>query len=243
VNTSVISGAYDSVLALIYPQQCGACGGPVESRHDGPACAACWDATRTFDDDTLCWKCGALSSGPVAAKKAVRCSLCDADAFTAARACGSYEGALRASVLALKREPHVPRRLLEKMRHTMECAPLAEVDLIVPVPLHPAREHERGFNQAVVLSRALASAAKLPIEEHTLVRRVHTERHRAGMDAQVRRESVAGAFEVRQPEPISGRHLLLVDDVFTTGATVSECAAVLQSAGAAGVYVLTIARA
>lgn len=246
VNARVISGAYDSVLALIYPQRCAACGGSVDSRHDGVACTTCWDATRIFDeDDTLCWKCGALSTAtlPEEKRQTVRCGRCDADSFTGARACGLYEGALRASILALKREPNVTRRLLETLRQTQQRTLLAEADLIVPVPLHASREGERGFNQAVVLARELARATKLPIGEYSLVRRVHTERHRAGMDARSRRDSVGGAFEVRRPEPIAGRRVLLIDDVFTTGATVSECAAVLKSAGAADVYVLTIARA
>lgn len=246
VNASVISGAYDSGLALIYPQKCAACGDSVDSRHDGAACSACWAATRIFDeDDTLCWKCGALSAATVAEDKrqTVRCGRCDADGFTSARACGLYEGALRASILALKREASIARRLLETLRQTQQRVPLAESDVIVPVPLHASRERERGFNQATVLARALARATKLPIDEHSLVRRFHTERHRAGMDARARRDSVGGAFEVRQSKLVAGRRVLLIDDVFTTGATVSECAAVLKSAGAAEVYVLTIARA
>ncbi len=246
VTAGVVSGAYDSVLALLYPQSCGACGGPVESRHDGAACAACWTGTRIFDkSDTLCWKCGALSQAAVAndLRQAVRCTRCDDDRFTAARACGLYEGALRASVLSLKRRPQVARRLVMALWQTQARAPLNEADLIVPVPLHPSRERQRGFNQAVVLARELAPATKLPIDELSLVRRFHTERHRAGMDARARRDSVAGAFEVWQPQLIAGRRVLLIDDVFTTGATVSECAAVLKSAGAAEAYVLTIARA
>lgn len=246
VTASVISGAYDSVLTLIYPQACGSCGGSVDSRHDGVACSRCWAATRIFvEDDTLCWKCGALSNAAVAPEKrqTVRCGRCDSDSFSAARACGLYEGALRASILALKRGPNVARRLIETLRDTQGRAPLAEADVIVPVPLHASRERERGFNQAVVLARELARVTKLPIDEHSLVRRVHTERHRAGMDARSRRDSVEGAFEVRQPKLVAGRRVLLIDDVFTTGATVSECAAVLKSAGAAQVYVLTIARA
>ena len=197
VNARVISGAYDSVLALIYPQRCAACGGPVDSRHDGVACSTCWDATRIFDeDDTLCWKCGALSTAtlPEEKRQTVRCGRCDADSFTGARACGLYEGALRASILALKREPNVTRRLLETLRRTQQRTPLAEADLIVPVPLHASREGERGFNQAVVLARELARATKLPIDEYSLVRRLHTERHRAGMDARSRRDSVGRCF-------------------------------------------------
>ena len=94
-----------------------------------------------------------------------------------------------------------------------------------------------------MLARSLSRLSQLPIDEHSIVRRVHTSLHRAGMDARARRESVAGAFAVRRSEIITGQRILLVDDVFTTGATVSACAAALKEAGAAEVLVLTVARA
>lgn len=245
-SVSAISNVTNSLLALIYPQACAVCGDSVESRHDSPVCSACWAATRVSDEsDVLCWKCGAPSSATVAEdrRQSIRCGQCDEDGFTAARACGLYDGALRASVLALKRAPQVSRRLLQILARAQHRAPIHDADLIVPVPLYAKREHERGHNQAAVLARALAQIAKLEIDEHCLVRCVHTERHRAGMDAKSRRKSVAGAFEVRAPKLISDRRVLLIDDVFTTGATVSECATVLKAAGATDVYVLTIARA
>ena len=114
--------------------------------------------------------------------------------------------------------------------------------MIIPVPLHAERERERGFNQAVLLARELARLSHLPLDEHSVVRRVHTERHRAGMDARARRESVADVFAVRHPKLVTGQRVLLVDDVFTTGATVSACAAVLREAGTQDVFVLTLAR-
>jgi len=114
--------------------------------------------------------------------------------------------------------------------------------LIVPVPLHPERERERGFNQAAVLGRSLAQSTGLRCDEHSLVRAIHTERHRTGMDARARRESVAEAFTVARPRLIQGQSILLLDDVFTTGATVSACAAKLKASGARDVFVLTVAR-
>src|SRR6266540_522429 len=132
---SVISGVYDSVFALIYPQACAICGASVESRHNGVVCASCWNATQLFDEsDTLCWKCGAFTPAEVAMDKraAVRCGQCETASFTAARACGLYEGALRASVLALKREPHVSRRLLQTLADARRRAPISEADLILP---------------------------------------------------------------------------------------------------------------
>ena len=196
------------------------------------------------ESDTLCWKCGAFSRAGVREdrRKNIRCGQCDRDAFSAARACGSYEGALRVSVLALKGEPHVAGRLARLMFATQRRAPINEATLIIPVPLHPDRERERGFNQATLLARELARMSKLPLDEHSVVRRIHTERHRAGMDAHARRESVANAFAVRHPDIIVGQRVLLVDDVYTTGATASACAAALKDAGATEAFILTVAR-
>lgn len=242
---TLASHLYDAALALVYPQACAVCGRSVESRHDGVACGACWIATRIFTvEDTLCWKCGALARATVSEDKrtTIRCGECDDKAFTAARACGLYDGALRASVLELKREPHVARRLALLMFAIQQRDPLNRADAIIPVPLHPDRERERGFNQATLLARELARLSHLPVDEISLIRRIHTERHRAGMDAKARRESVSKAFAVRHPDAISGRRVLLIDDVFTTGATVSACVMALKEAGAEEVFVLTIAR-
>jgi len=244
--TTLTSQLYDATLAVVYPQACVVCSLSVDSRHDGVACAKCWNAAHLIrQDDTLCWKCGLFTQAPIrkARREAVRCRQCDDDGFTAARACGFYEGALRASILELKRQPHVARRLAHLMLDTLQHEPINSANLIIPVPLHPERERARGFNQAALLARELARLSHLPLDEHSVVRRVHTERHRAGMDSRARRESVAGAFAVRHPDSITGRRVLLIDDVFTTGATVSACAAVLKEAGAEEVFVLTIARA
>ena len=197
-----------------------------------------------YRQEIICWKCGVLSLGTIEPEKRdqVRCRRCDQDAFTAARACGVYDGALRASVLALKREPFISPRLVSLLVETQGRAPLDRATRVIPVPLHPEREKTRGFNQAAVIGRELARAVRLPFDEVSLIRTAHSERHRAGMDAKGRRETVAKAFSVRYPRLIEGDRVLLVDDVFTTGATVSACAAALLAAGAKEVFVLTIAR-
>lgn len=243
--TRTANTVYNALLSIIYPQACSLCGASVEDRRLGVACAGCWNETREFNaTDVTCWKCGALSLGTVPPEKRdqVRCRPCDADAFTAARACGAYEGALRASVLALKREPYISQRLVGLLVATQERPPLDKATRVIPVPLHPYREKARGFNQAGVIARELARAVRLPFDEVSLIRTVHSERHRAGMDARGRRESVAEAFSVRYPRLIEDERVLVVDDVFTTGATVSACAAALMASGAKEVFVLTIAR-
>ena len=243
--TATASFLYDAALAVVYPQACAVCAGSVEARADGVVCTECWNGTAVFSGaEAVCWKCGLVSLGKIAddQRELVRCGRCDEDSFTAARACGFYEGALRAAVLELKRRPQAPARLAHLMVEASRRRPLNEATLIVPVPLHPERERERGFNQAVVLGRLLARSTGLRCDEHSLVRDLHTERHRTGMDARARRESVADAFSVARPRLIDGETVLLVDDVFTTGATVSACAAELKAAGARDVFVLTIAR-
>ena len=244
--TRASSFVYDSLLSVLYPQDCKLCGELVSSRADGQACSKCWDEVRLFSaSDPLCWKCGTplkLSSAPIEPDK-IDCRRCDGDAYTAARACGVYEGALRISVLGLKRQPMVCARLVKLLAMVQSRPPLHDATLIIPVPLHLKREKTRGFNQAALLARALARKTSVPYDENSLIRVSHSERHRAGMDAQKRRETVSGAFDVRHPRVIANERVLLVDDVFTTGATASACATALLDAGAAAVYVLTLARA
>ncbi|HEX8143664.1 MAG TPA: ComF family protein [Pyrinomonadaceae bacterium] len=240
-----LDSLYDAALALLYPQACAICGASVEARAEGVACGACWGETRIFTiEDTLCWKCGAFSTAqtPPEKLKDVSCHRCEREPYDAARACGKYEGALRASVLALKREPYVSSRLARLLYEAQQREPLKRATRILPVPLHPERERERGFNQAAVLGRSLAALSGLPLDEWSLVRTLHTERHRAGMDAEARRASVEEAFHVERPRLVDGERILLVDDVFTTGATVASCARALKSAGAQAVFVLTLAR-
>ena len=243
----IINTICDATLALLYPMRCAACeAASVESRADAPACAACWDGTTIFSGtETLCWKCGMRAPASVMAEKweDVRCRRCDTEHFDAARSIGIYEGALRASVLMLKREPHVGARLAHSLLEVARRPPLDAATLIVPVPLHRERERERGFNQAAVLARALSTQMLLPLDELSVHRVEHTARHRAGMDARARRETVEEAFKVVRPRLVTGERVLLIDDVLTTGATVSACARALKEAGALEVFVLTVARA
>lgn len=246
--TNTTNLIYDATLALVYPQACAVCGASVESRFEGVACARCWQATRVFSSaDPLCWKCGVPAPVKVLSegcdrREQIRCRRCDEASFSAARACGLYEGALRASVIALKREPNIPKNLAQLMWELCQHEPLNRASLIVAVPLHPEREKQRGFNQAAVLAEALSRLVSLPVAEGALVRTRHTGRHRAGMDAQARRESVEEVFAVAQPRIIAGESILLIDDVFTTGATASACALALTDAGAKEILVMTVAR-
>lgn len=236
---------YDALLTLSYPQSCAICGCSVEQRRFGVVCKACWRATLILNGaEAICWKCGLLSDevAPVE-RDELRCRRCEAQSFKAARALGPYEDALRASVLELKRQPHLSQHLETLLLTAASREPLNLSTRIIPVPLHAKRLRTRGFNQASILARALSRGLGLPLDEVSLVRVSSTEKYRAGLDAKGRQDTVAGAFEVRHPRLIANEDILLVDDVFTTGATVSACAEALLAAGAKTVFVLTIARA
>jgi ComF family protein len=150
---------------------------------------------------------------------------------------------LRESVLQLKRQPHIAPHLEELLIAAAKREPLNQSTRIVPVPLHRSRLRSRGFNQAMVIAEVLSRGLRLPLDEVSLARVSWSEKYRAGLDAKGRRDTVAGAFEVRHPRLVANENILLVDDVFTTGATVSACAEALLAAGAKSVFVLTISRA
>lgn len=237
---------FDALLTLAYPQVCAICGRSVEQRRFGVACEACWNETKIFTgEETICWKCGVTALADVAPelRAEVRCRCCDSQSFTAARATGLYEGALRESVLLLKRQPHVSQHLESLLVSAALRNPLNASSRIIPVPLHDKRMKTRGFNQASVMAQSLAKSLGLPLDEVSLMRVSGTEQFRAGLDAKGRRDTVARAFHVRHARLVAGEDILLIDDVFTTGATVSACAEALGQAGARSVFVLTIARA
>jgi ComF family protein len=115
-------------------------------------------------------------------------------------------------------------------------------DLIVPVPLHKKRLRQRGFNQAILLGEILSQQSGIPLQRNNLQRIRWTE-PQVNLSAAARPGNVKGAFAVADSGAITGKNVLLIDDVYTTGCTVSECSRVLKNAGAAGVAVLTVARA
>ena len=115
---------------------------------------------------------------------------------------------------------------------------MTAADLLLPVPLHPRRLKARGFNQALLLAQGFPDR---PTGLEVLKRLRHTV-PQVGLNPKERRDNVKGAFGVSQPAAVKGRKILLIDDLYTTGSTVRECARVLRRAGAARVEVLTVAR-
>ncbi|MBS1810062.1 MAG: ComF family protein [Acidobacteria bacterium] len=235
----------DSATALVYPTLCRVCEASIDSLDDGITCRHCWleneNARLNFDH---CEKCDASLPRLHLKPQARSCGKCESFAFTDARACGIYKGSLREAVLALKRQPNIPEHLQKLILATFWQLPETDkIELIVPVPLHPSRLRERGYNQAELIAQVLARQVQLPIAKTALQRQQETERHRAGMNIEQRMKSLAGAFTIAAPRLIAERSILLVDDVMTTGSTAHEIATILLDSGARKVQVLTVARA
>lgn len=234
----------DSLLNVLYPQSCHLCSDSVEKHGDGVACAACWSETLIFDGkQSLCHKCSAILTLEEGAYVTAFCRRCDDDHYDRARAIGIYDGALYASIIHLKEQPFISARLENAFYEAFLNSPFSETTRIIPIPLSLRRQKERGFNQAAIAARSLGKKINIPVDDLSLIRKMHTDRHRAGMDRKARQETVKNAFEVKRPRLIAGEKILLIDDIFTSGATASNCAKVLKKAKAAEVNVLTIARA
>jgi ComF family protein len=190
----------------------------------------------------------ALSAG----EDEVRCGLCQRaqPPYVKASAYGSYEGGLRELIHLLKYDRVLPAanvlgRMLADAITDLEPVFHDRKVLIVPVPLYFKKRRQRQFNQSELIARV---AMKLKRDENrfelrpeVLERRRETQ-SQIGLSRHQRRENMRGAFAVAKPDEIAGREVLLVDDVLTTGTTVSECARVLRRAGASKVYVATVAR-
>ena len=242
----------DGLLGLSYPQQCRVCGSAVESWDYGVVCGDCWDdsaLTRILTSD-VCTKCGAPGAPPTVnsqvnstTSRSRACGNCAPAPFTAARASGIYSGAFEASILFLKVTPHICPRLRRIICQTFsDHRGALRSDMVIPVPLHRLRKRQRGFNQAELIARLISRKFGLTFDDRSLIRIKPTERHRAGMDANDRIQSVERAFEVVNSKPIRGASVLLVDDVYTTGSTICAATLSLTEAGVRQVNVLTIAR-
>jgi ComF family protein len=186
----------------------------------------------------ICPQCGEPQAG------AKLCNACQAipPDYYSLRSFALFQGPLRKAIHRLKYERDIG--LGEALsKHMIELYNVNKwkVDVIVPVPLSPKRHHDRGYNQASLLGRPLAYAIQKPFRTDMLVRsrETHTQ---VGLTAFERKRNVEGAFSTR-PNLVTGKSILIIDDVTTTGSTISACAKALRQAGASAVYGLTLARA
>lgn len=232
-------------LALfIYPPTCAGCGQLLHSERSEPFCPACLK-TLELVSEPYCPTCGNPYSTEGPAPHLCGDCLSGVHLFDRARATGFYQGLLREVVHRFKYggQTFLARPLARMLAASgKELTRLHNIDLIVPVPLHPKRLRRRGFNQASLLARHLGSALKISVDYASLKRSRWTE-PQTGLSRWQRAVNVKGAFDLTRPEKIEAKSILLVDDVFTTGETVNQCVRALKKdGGAKEVVVLTVAR-
>lgn len=225
-----------------------------------PLCHACKAFIPDAGEIHLCESCQAASP-PVVSPHCTICGLpflteggsdhlcggCIADPppFAAARAAVLFDGPVRELIHAFKygkKVQHCRPLGLLTARQLGGFASTVPADLIIPVPLHVKRLRERGFNQALLLSESLSKKWHIPLSRNNL-RRIRWTEPQIHLSAAERTENVRGAFAVQAGAGVQNRRVILVDDVYTTGSTVTECARTLVQSGARTVYVMTVARA
>lgn len=233
----------NATLALAYPEVCQLCGTARATPAEGYVCAACRGQVR-YIEPPYCERCGRPVAGVVSTP--FECSVCRQAGWFFERARSAVVA--RDSVLeaihrykygrALWFEPFLAGLLIERAAPELAGE---QWDWLVPVPLHPRKQREREFNQAARLARRLSAATGIPLNQRLLGRVVPT-RTQTELSREERLANVRQAFAPRRGARLHGQRVVLVDDVFTTGATTNACAGVLLAAGAGRVCVWTVAR-
>ncbi|HUN89477.1 MAG TPA: ComF family protein [Terriglobales bacterium] len=243
---NALRGAFDSVVTVVFPSDCRLCGLPLVSSSRLPVCSSCLASIEPLSEGR-CLLCGEQLFSGLAQSLCGEC-FAERPPFTKAAAYGSYADGLRELIHLLKYQQVRPAadvlgRMLAEAVTDLTPEFEGELPLVVPVPLHATKLRSRGFNQSELIAKAMARQKPLGMELELapglLIRKRATE-SQVGYTRQQRIANLRGAFSAKSVP--SGRDILLVDDVFTTGTTVAECTRVLRRAGAERVWVATVAR-
>ncbi len=233
---------FAALTDLMFPRACAGCGGSAQDA----ARYFCWDCLARLDviRPPFCRLCGDPVAGAVSGDFLCSACLAHTPAFDQARSAARYLGSLQTALQDFKY--HGATWLSRDFStfllacYRAHYAALA-LDAILYVPLYPAKERDRSYNQSGLLARELGAQLRGPPVQQFLVKLRPTS-SQTHLTAAERRANVRDTFALKRHSAAAGRRLLLVDDVMTTGATVHECARVLKQAGADKVYVLTVAR-
>jgi competence protein ComFC len=233
-----------AALAFVYPEVCQICGEERATSTEGFVCPHCWRQVR-FIRPPFCERCGLPYEGHITT--AFECTNCREMElhFSSARSAVAARGMVLEAIHRYKYQRALWFENFLADLLIREAAPVLsreKWDWIVPVPLHPTKQREREFNQAERLARHLSSATQIPMNTR-LLKRVEPTRTQTLLTRQQRATNVRNAFALRERgRRFRGERMVLLDDVFTTGATTSACARVLRDAGAGEVCVWTVAR-
>ena len=232
----------DDLLDFVYPQTCPICQSPLK-REEKDLCDECWKALALLPSP-YCPYCKSFleNEDEIADHLCAHLNRSEDRRILAVRSLGTFDDHYQKLVHRFKYEKkiHLGRRLARRLAESIsEDKCYSGCDMVIPVPLHRARERERGFNQSEVLAEGISRAMEISLAKDILKRKKNTK-DQTYLNAQQRAENVKGAFVVRQPERVSGKNVILVDDVMTTGATLNECARMLQKVGATGILAATL---
>src|SRR5437764_7473034 len=231
-----------SIASLLYPPACTICSAPVESGEY--LCAECESKVSRIVPP-FCATCSEPFDGAITTT--FSCVNCAHRRLYFEAAVSAYRarGIVRHVILNFKygRQIHLRHLVARWLVRALDDERLRErqFDAIVPVPLHPARQRERGFNQAMLLAEWLSSHLGLPLRP--ALERIHYTTTQTAFDRSERMQNLRGAFRLRKKADVRKLRVLLIDDVLTTGSTLSECARILKKGGARSVYAATAARA
>ena len=232
----------EAAVSLLYPPVCTLCGG--KTRAGEYLCERC-EAKATPIVAPFCQQCSEPFEGAIAT--AFTCANCAHRTiyFDAAVAAYRGRGIVRQIIHDFKygRQIHLRHLVARWLYGAFDDERLRgrTFDMIVPVPLHPTRQRERGFNQASLLAELLTAQISIPCKP--LLKRVRYTTTQTALDRAERMENLHNAFRLRRNANVRGLRVLLIDDVLTTGSTLSECARILKRSGAISVYAATAARA
>jgi ComF family protein len=243
VERRKMQGIIKGLLDLIFPPLCAFCSTPLPEDEGDEICPECLGNIR-FISPPICPKCGLPF--PMEMGEDHLCGQCLGRHwhFGSARALGLYEGPIREAIHLLKyrERSFLAKPLIGLLDRGYPFIAYGSYDLLVPVPLHPKRLRERGFNQALLLGRVIGRRKGVPCMASAL-KKARWSLPQIDLSPKEREANVKGSFAVADREVIRGKRVLLIDDVMTTGATVNECARALLEAGAGEVDVFTLARA
>ena len=239
----------EALAALVFPATCRICGGILDTGSVIPFCHACIEALTQTLPEPLCAQCGRpiVSAAAAEGTSQPQCHLCRNGryAFDFARSFGAYTTRMARAILLLKYGNVAPLGVwfARRLAGLMERQPADfAADAVVPVPLDRGRLRERGYNQAELIAKPLARMLGIPFRSYLLVR-TRPRPNQLRLTRRERWETVRGAYATHKTAQVDKLRLLLVDDVFTTGATLDACSRALKGAGAAQVACLTVARA
>ena len=239
----ILKDFFREISDTFFPPLCLSCTEVLDFGAPKVFCPECLSKI-TFITGSFCPICGVLFPDSPAGNHLCASCLEKRPWFTSARAVVTYDGVIHDAIHRFKYGRNITAgaalaRILEEF--DFKEVDFDNFDTVVPVPLHIKRLRERGFNQSLILARALAEKQDLRVDFSLLKRRKLTLTQ-TGLDKRDRERNIAGAFTAVSPEKIRDKNLILVDDVYTTGATVNECAKTLVKAGARQVAVITLAR-